>query len=564
MPPTGRVALLALLCLLTLGCATPVLAHAALLSSAPSSGDVLEAPPEEIVLTFSEPVAPTAMRLATPTGQIEDLAADTSTGNQIVIELPHLLQGTHLFSWRTVSLDGHPISGTLTFSNGVETAAALPGLATDELVRSSTWIARVALYIGLFVGAAGAFFFAWVAPAPPPAKAVSVIQACIAVGGVAAILALGLQGLDLLGLPLSELGIVETWQVAGMSTYAHTIVAALVALLMGLLGFNRVRWIARIGSAGALLGVGVAFALSGHASRAAPEYLSWFVVFIHAVTIAFWVGSLVPLFFVMGRSDQWSLAALNRFSRAIPWAIAPLLVSGGLLIVIQLDTPADLWTTDYGWILLAKLSAVMGLFVLAIVNRYRLTPMAQVDLAAGARHLQRLIAAELILVFVVFGIVAIWRFTPPSRAVIAVGEPAATTAASIVPVQVAMNGDGLTAHVTITSGETDGRDVALHLMDEGGLSYPAMEVSVVLSNPAAGIESTRRTAVRIEDGSWLAQGFTIPAPGTWALHVEVLISDFEQIILRDEIELGWENSPNVPSPTMGQNGNRIMERGANQ
>ena len=45
----------------------------------------------------------------------------------------------------------------------------------------------------------------------------------------------------------------------------------------------------------ALLGVGLALALSGHASNAAPQWLTRPSVFVHVVCVAFWVGALLPL-----------------------------------------------------------------------------------------------------------------------------------------------------------------------------------------------------------------------------------------------------------------------------
>ena len=61
------------------------------------------------------------------------------------------------------------------------------------------WLARIGLYLGLFVGVGGAFF----APGfRRHARVSSVIVAALLVGLASAVASLGLQGLDLLGLPL--------------------------------------------------------------------------------------------------------------------------------------------------------------------------------------------------------------------------------------------------------------------------------------------------------------------------------------------------------------------------
>ena len=42
--------------------------------------------------------------------------------------------------------------------------------------------------------------------------------------------------------------------------------------------------------------VGLALSLSGHATTAEPTSLTQPSVFLHGVCVAFWIGSLVPLF----------------------------------------------------------------------------------------------------------------------------------------------------------------------------------------------------------------------------------------------------------------------------
>ncbi len=61
-------------------------------------------------------------------------------------------------------------------------------------VAGLTWLARIGVYLGLFVGVGGAFFAAWIAPARAGSK---VVVAALAIGVFSAVAALGLQGLDL-------------------------------------------------------------------------------------------------------------------------------------------------------------------------------------------------------------------------------------------------------------------------------------------------------------------------------------------------------------------------------
>ena len=99
--------------------AGPAHAHATLVSSEPAEGAVIPAPPPRLILTFNEPVSPLALRLVAPDKLIYSGAGDGETQTSLAIALPsELHNGTHVLSWHVVSLDGHPIGGTVVFSIG--------------------------------------------------------------------------------------------------------------------------------------------------------------------------------------------------------------------------------------------------------------------------------------------------------------------------------------------------------------------------------------------------------------------------------------------------------------
>src|SRR5262249_54555922 len=138
------------------------------------------------------------------------------------------------------------------------------------------------------------------------------------------------------------------------------------------------------------VGVGVALIPSGHASTAAPQLVSRAAVFVHAVSIAFWIGSLLPLYVVVRASRAHGSMAngvLERFSRAIAPVLALLLLSGLWLTVVQLGRIDALWTTPYGQVLAGKLVCVALLLGIGAVNRYRLVPAFERRGAGAARPL---------------------------------------------------------------------------------------------------------------------------------------------------------------------------------
>lgn len=58
----------------------------------------------------------------------------------------------------------------------------------------------------------------------------------------------------------------------------------------------------------------------------------------------------------------------------------------------------------------------------------------------------------------------------------------------------------------------------------------------MFANPAHGIEPIRRPATR-RDGIWGVDGLVLPAPGTWDVRIDLLISDFDIARLSEKIDI---------------------------
>ena len=328
----GRAAvLLAMLfvsIVLALGCAVPAWAHASLTSSVPASGAVLESAPSNIELRFSEAVSPLAASLIDPSGHASDIVDFSSSGSLLLIELPPLDgQGTRVVSWRAISGDGHPISGAVVFSIGTRSGTPEQAIQTDPGVARLLWAVRALMFVALFFGTGGASFLVIASPLPRPVKLLCAIL--VPAGLLASISVVGLQGLDALGLPLSRIGEARVWAVGFSTSYGATSIAACVALLLGgaavlTRGDRRAAVISALG----LAAVGVAVSLSGHASTAEPQWLMKAALFTHVTCIAWWLGALLPLAILLKQDSTISAPPLLRFSRFIPFAIAPLLARG--------------------------------------------------------------------------------------------------------------------------------------------------------------------------------------------------------------------------------------------
>jgi copper transport protein len=223
-----------------------------------------------------------------------------------------------------------------------------------------------------------------------------------------------------------------------------------------------------------------------------------------------------------------SNAALLRFSRAIPYPVFLLVVSGAVLAFIQLGHVAALWTTAYGLVLDAKAVLLLALFGLAALNRFRLTPRLEVDDVRSRRAMCRSIVVETVLVVLIFAVVASWRFTPPPRAQALETAP---------PVHFHIHGQRAMADVTLSPGRAGAVAISLSVLDGEFGPLPAKEVTVTLSNPAAGLEPIRKQAVQVDGAAWRVDGLTVPVAGRWSAKVDILVSDFDQITLQDAFDM---------------------------
>jgi copper transport protein len=162
------------------------------------------------------------------------------------------------------------------------------------------------------------------------------------------------------------------------------------------------------------------------------------------------------------------------------------------------------------------------------MNRFRLTQPAEHGNRAATGLLRRSILLETGLLLAIFGVAAVWRFTPPPRVL---AEAAARPAAIHIHSAKAM------ADLTITPGRNGPVTASIIIMtgDYGALA--AKEVTLNLANPVSGIEPIRRSATRPGDGTWQVTGLSIPVPGRWSVRIDILVSEFELARLQGEIDI---------------------------
>ncbi|MGB6007424.1 copper resistance CopC/CopD family protein [Castellaniella sp.] len=506
-------------------------AHAALVSSSPAQGAVLSTAPHEARLTFDEPVSALVFKIIEPDGTARDVRKIQPVADGLMLSLPALSErGTYALSWRVVSADGHPVGGTLTFAVGEPGAGPTQVHAAHFARDFWVWLGSAAWYVMLISGV-GLALCAARGAASPRRRALGL--SWLAAAGAVVVVNVGLLGIDALDLPLAGLLRAQAWQTAAATSFGLSAALALLALACAAASWMTAPVRFRVGLAllsAALLGV--ALAASGHASTAPPVWLARPAVWLHVVAVTLWVGSLAPLY-VMLRSPAGSGTLLRWFSRVIPAALLALLVSGAALIYLQFDTPSSLWRTAYGRVLIGKLLLVAVLLALGAYNRYRLTGAVLAGELAARRSLRRVVCAEIVVGLAILAVVALWRFTPPPRAL----EAAARAA---VPAAVSEHIHGSQAMVDLSylpAPRGGAASLSLYLSTPGFENLRAQAVEVVFSDTDAGIEPIAYPARQAEDGSWKVSGIQLPQRDHWDVRIDILVSDFKRVSVRTTLRL---------------------------
>lgn len=534
--------LLAALAASWLAAPSAALAHASLVAAEPLDGASLAEAPASVTLHFDEVVTPLSLRVVGPDGAAVPLPGLPGPGPVLSASLPAgLPAGVYLVGWRVVSADGHPVAGALAF--GIGTVAA-PAAIPVEDNQATAWATvlqglRLAFYAALVIAAGGGLFRLLVAE--PPRR---VRRGMVWAGGLGIVVAASTVGS--LGGLLAEAswhGVLDpaVWALGAGTPLATSM--AIAAAGFAIIAFSAVAsrhtvasW---IGAGGAVL-VTVGFPLAGHAATAEPRWLAAVALTVHALVVAFWLGAFWPLRALLTDRGTACTPAVERFSRLALPAVAALLAAGVALAALRLRTPGELLHSAYGQLVLIKASGFVLLLALAGLNRQRLTPALAVQDRAATR-LSRSILAEMVVAGAVLCVTtALVRTPPPSATEHGMAghehHPSLTEVADSIAV--ATEAGGLAALVEISPGRAGINRLSVYLSQASGAPLaPPAEVWAEFEQATAGVGPFRRQLQPDGGGHFVHDGPEMALPGRWSVRVEVLVSDFEQVLLPADVDL---------------------------
>ena len=218
---------------------------------------------------------------------------------------------------------------------------------------------------------------------------------------------------DVSGKPFREhLNPVEIWRVAGLidtaSAWRWTAVLAFVLAVA-------CRVVLRWSWTPVLFGLSVLtlipLALTGHSAAGGSHDLATNSLLIHLLAGAMWAGGLLALLAnAIGGGGYTDLAA-RRFSAVAFWCFIAMTVSGIVNTLVRVRPP-ELFATTYGWLVVAKVVALVILGTFGWRQRRLAVVALQSDPDARA-PLIRLATAEALVFGATFGIAVGLGRTPP-------------------------------------------------------------------------------------------------------------------------------------------------------
>lgn len=538
-----RCVVAVLVCALALvgGTAGSVSAHAGLEVSIPSANSVLEDPPTEIVLDFDEAIetslssillydaARRSIPLEAPVAGSDDsiVAAAVPTSSDSALE-----DGVYAVIWRVTSADGHVVEGAFSFQVG--TASAGSGQDLIDQVRSGSQAdASVRWWYGLarFLSVFGAITLIgagwWLLRGPAEvirrrrSRYVAVISwLALLIGSTAAFALFAAQAV---AGSLSDALQTDRWgDVASTATGRMLLLRIALAVVFGvLLALRRQRargwWRAVAGAASVVMLY--TFPAAGHPNAQDPAALWIAVDLLHLAAIAVWIGGLLALCLTSAAtlSQPDGIRMARRFSLAASICV-PVIVATGVAQTLQLAGGLDdVTVTDWGRLLLVKVTIVVGLLAVAGVSRWLLHH-------DGAASIRRTVAIEFVVGVVVIGLAAGMVALPPVPPTVA------------KPFDTQLTSAGVIASITVGPGSVGSNEVHVTITPQGGSIKPVFNVTARVSLPAEEIPFLPVTLVT-EGTNHFSGTVTLPRSGDWTFELVVQITENDSVLLKTTVPI---------------------------
>ena len=503
--------------LVVLAAAPAALGHALLRQSEPPDGAALDAPPDRIVLTFTEEPEPalSLIKVVDSSGrEVEREPARPVAGQPLSLQLqiPTLPRGIYTVTWRTVSrVDGHVTGGAFAFGIGLAPAGATPQPASPPPSILDV-VARWIFYVGLSTLLGAAWVWGVAFPAMPSGGArILTLGWLVSMLGLVALAEsqradAGVTFGQLLG---TGVGRALVWR-------AGAIVLAGAALAVAVRVPPKHWRAALILAACCALGAIFAHVTAGHAGASTSVWRWAKILFqwAHMSAAAVWLGGLAALLIGLRDVSHGPQAVVvRRFSAVAGIALGVVVATGAARAIDEVGTWTLLIATAFGRLVLVKSALLLALAGLGAVNRYRHVPRVPHSLPG----LRKVGATELTIALAVFAVTGLLTSMAPASLLAVASRPA--------PLVVTGSDFGTTvrARVEVTPGTPGFNAFVLRLTDyDTGQPITAQRVSLrfsSLDHPDVG--SSTLTLNASTDRAHAGRGSNLSIDGRWQIAVTV-------------------------------------------
>jgi copper resistance protein D len=143
------------------------------------------------------------------------------------------------------------------------------------------------------------------------------------------------------------------------------------------------------------------FAFMGHTAEGDQRWLTAAALLVHVVVVAFWFGSLLPLYQTSRRESLSTNGELiEKFSHVAVRIVPGIFVAGFALAIALLPSIASL-ATSYGLLLLAKVAGFSVLMGAAAFNKLKLGPLVSNGDPRALVMFRKIVVVEWVLVVAV-------------------------------------------------------------------------------------------------------------------------------------------------------------------
>ena len=560
---------------------TSVSAHALLLRSNPQANAVLEKPPVQVELFFSESLEPQLSSISVIDTNnvivdVGDVRVDPSDTTRMTVSLRSLSDGVYTVTWKAVSAtDGHQTVGTFPFAVGDVNAKAVSIIqqTSTASLPFSALLAKFLLLAALAILVGQRLFIALVwNPALKSNQDVSepvVWMKLYRIGLIGILLAIGIgilsQAGQTTGNELSFPWDPETGRVL-IETRLGLIWLVRLVLVLAVFWFVASKpadwknWLGFVANVALLFTI----TLTSHSATEIKPLLPMLADLVHLIGMSFWLGGLVYLFTGILHLQQLDaqlrtkLTSLvtSRFSVNAIIFVALIGLTGFYSASLRVGTWSALLDTIYGHVLLVKQIFVAGLLVIAAINFSIISPRLSRERAQGTdnavliTHFGRILIVEITLAVLLLASVSFLTYLPPAK--IVVPDTDFTSAKQV---------DDIKIEIYIAPAHIGENEFMLMLVSNGQPVDSAKQVLLRFTPSQANIPPSELQLLADGGGMYSAKGTYLSLPGKWQVQAVVRRENKFDAFANFDLTLQAPGSANKTSAAFIWTGSLILTIG---